>query len=467
LGLTQDIPWELTIELRYQSSEQIYVKPVNLDGGPIPAQVDDLVIVHCPPFSGIGAEEKRMDRGAQQLEIGRGKPGDVLRNLLLEVSLNSSHWASLVSDIQELFRVTLLQPEYDASLPFILCEYLDGVPVKPRTRNGLKRYDIASGGSGFHQVLLLLAFFYARPASVMLLDAPDAHLHVILQRQIYERLRSVAAGRSCQLIIATHSEVLLEATTPTKVLSFLGKPHRLVREQQRDQVREAMARLTTLDLLLVEQRRSVLYCEGQSDFDILSAWADVLDHPARDFFAKPFFHPNGGRNPTEAKRHLFALRAIEPESSGLLILDGDNRLSSDHDLSTQGLTILRWKRYEIENYLLVPSAIERFLAPEPEDLFTRHDANKAIDYLKRQLPAIFFEDPLSDQVQAAVEIPASKQLLPQMFQAVGRIMEKSDFFLIAKVMRKNEVHPDVLGVLDRIASLSQITAADEQRATDH
>ena len=184
VGLTHGHPWKLTVELRYQSSEQIYVKPIDLDNGQVPKQAEDLVIVHCPPFSGIGAEEKRMDRGAQQLEIGRGKPGDILRNLLLEVSQESSQWDALVGDIQELFRVTLLRPDYDASLPFIVCEYLDGVPAKARSRNGLTRYDIASGGSGFHQVLLLLAFFYARPASVMLLDEPDAHLHVILQRQI-------------------------------------------------------------------------------------------------------------------------------------------------------------------------------------------------------------------------------------------------------------------------------------------
>ena len=41
---------------------------------------------------------------------------------------------------------------------------------------------VASAGSGVHQVLLLLAFFYARPSSVFLLDEPYAHLHVFLQK---------------------------------------------------------------------------------------------------------------------------------------------------------------------------------------------------------------------------------------------------------------------------------------------
>ncbi len=452
-GLTAEAPWSLTMELRYQSSEQIYVKPVGIETGKLPPEAAKISVVHCPPFSGIGAEEKRMDRGAQLLEIGKGKPGDILRNLLLEVSQDPEQWKRLVHDIQDLFRVTLIKPEYDTSVPFILCEYLAGLPKTDKGKNGLTQYDIASGGSGFHQILLLLSFFYARPASVLLLDEPDAHLHVILQRQMYERLRSVASKRQCQLVIATHSEVLLEATPPTRVMSFLGKPHRLVRDDQRDQVREAMSRLTTLDLLLAEQGRAVLYCEGESDFNILRAWAEVANHPAKQFFAEPFFHPNGGRNPREAKGHLFALRAIHPKIHGLLLLDGDNRELPDQDLKATGLTIVRWTRYEIENYLLVPDAIRRLLSPEPDDIFTAGEADAAIEYLTNQLPAPFFADPLSDRVQAIVEVPASKKLLPEMFAAAKRPLEKSDFFLIAENMFAAEIHPEVIRVLDKIAGL--------------
>jgi len=451
-GLTTEDPWSLTMELRYQSTEQIYVKPFNIEDG-IPRQAAKLSIVHCPPFSGIGAEEKRMDQGAQLLEIGKGKPGDILRNLLLEVSQEPDQWQNLVKDIKDLFRVTLLKPEYNTSLPFILCEYLSGMPKSGKGKNGLIQYDIASGGSGFHQILLLLSFFYARPASVLLLDEPDAHLHVILQRQMYERLRSVASKRHCQLIIATHSEVLLESTPPTRVMSFLGKPHRLVRDDQREQVREAMSRLTTLDLLLAEQGRAVLYCEGESDFNILAALAIVAEHPAKRFFDEPFFHSNGGRNPREAKGHLFALRTIQPDILGLLLLDGDNRGLEDHELKAQGLNIVRWSRYEIENYLVIPNAIKRMLCSDPQDLFSIEEAKRAIAYLKTQLPEPFFADPLSDTIQAIMEIPASKKLLPEMFEAAGRPLEKSDFFLIAESMRKEEIHPEIIRVLNCIAGL--------------
>jgi len=453
-GLTsQEKPWSLTMELRYQSTELIYVKPLELDESDIPQEALDLAVVHCPPFSGIGAEEKRMDRGAQNLEIGRGKSGDILRNLLLEVSHHEENWNALVKDIQELFNVTLRQPEYAEALPFILCEYLGGIPAEGKKgKGGLPQFDIASGGSGFHQVLLLLSFFYARPATVFLLDEPDAHLHVILQRQIYDRLRTVPSRRECQLIIATHSEVILDATPPSRVVSFLGQPHPLVRADQRDQVREAMSRLTTLDLLLAEQGRAILYCEGDSDFNILRAWSKVLDHPAKHYFSKPFFHVNEGRNPREARGHLFALHAIHPLICGLLLLDGDNRNLPDRELIADGLVVVRWHRYEIENYLVVPNAIKRFLSPDPTYLFTAAEASRAIDYLKTQLPPPFFADPLVDNA-AIVGVPASKELLPQMFEAAGRPLEKGDFFLIAENMRREDIHPEVTRVLDAIAGL--------------
>jgi predicted ATPase len=443
--------WSLTMELRYQGPEQIYVKPIPSESD-VPKGALDLTVVHCPPFSGIGSEEKRMDRGAQNLEIGRGKPGDIIRNLLLEVFQQDSDWNSLVADIEELFHIRILDPVYDESFtPFILCEYLPGIP-KGKGKNGLSALDIASGGSGLLQVLILLSYFYARPASVLLLDEPDAHLHVILQRQIYDRLRSVASKRECQLIVATHSEVILDGTSPARVVSFLGKPHKLVRDDQRDQVREAMKRLTTLDLLNAEQRRQVLYCEGESDFKILEAWARVMNHRALRFFETPFFHSNEGRNPREARAHLFALRAIHPDLQGLLLLDGDNRDFPLHEIEAQGLTIHRWTRYEIENYLLVPSAIHRFLERETPDLFSTKSAEDAIAYLRTQLPPQTFEHPLTDNA-TVIAVRASKDILPQMFEAAGGPLEKADYFLLAAAMLRDEIHPEVVRVLDDIADL--------------
>lgn len=69
---------------------------------------------------------------------------------------------------------------------------------------------------------MLLTFLYTRPDSVLLLDEPDAHLHVILQDVIYGELRSVAAQQNSQLIISTHSEVLVNSVTPRELCVLLN-----------------------------------------------------------------------------------------------------------------------------------------------------------------------------------------------------------------------------------------------------
>ena len=61
---------------------------------------------------------------------------------------------------------------------------------------------------------------------MLLLDEPDAHQHVILQRQVYDRVRAVARWRGGQVLVATHSEVVIDATEPARVIEFTGRPPR-------------------------------------------------------------------------------------------------------------------------------------------------------------------------------------------------------------------------------------------------
>lgn len=446
-GRTPEGPWELTFEFRYQNSELIYVKPSPEHIDNIPKAAEDLQVVHVPPFSGIGAEETHYDRPYQDLLIGQGKAGDILRNLLLEVYQHEdrSAWNSLGKHIEEIFGYRLLPPQYEGR-PYILCEYLKGIP-KGKGKDGLAQLDIASAGSGFHQVLLLLSFFYARPASVLLLDEPDAHLHVILQKQIYDWLRRIAAQRGCQLIVATHSEVLIEDTSPEMILSFYSEPHRLVAGLERDQVREALHRLTAMDILRAEASPGILYVEDETDFNLLAAWARILDHDLHRWFtAHPFWHPNRGRHPREARGHFFAVRVIRPGIRGILLLDGDNRGLPDHEVAADDLALLRWDRYEAESYLLHPAALLRFVEAQAALPLLRIAAER---YLRDQLPPALFREPLqtNDYLRST---PASKTLLPELLRSADLQISKREYYLIAEQMHPEEVPPEVRQKLDTI-----------------
>ncbi len=90
------------------------------------------------------------------------------------------------------------------------------------------RLDLSSSGRGLQQTMLLLAFMAANPHSVVLLDEPDAHLEILRQWQMYQMLTEAAREQGSQIIIASHSEVILnEAADRDVVVAFVGKPHRI------------------------------------------------------------------------------------------------------------------------------------------------------------------------------------------------------------------------------------------------
>jgi len=443
----------LTVTLRYANKEQIYVKLADEQGNPVTnvsPEAQKLKIIHVPPFSGIGAEETGLQLGYQNRLVGQGKPGDVLRNLLLEIyrvdqKEKTGLWQTLTEEVFALFGYRLKEPQYsEATDPFIRIEY-----TQTKTKTA---FDVASAGSGFHQVLTLLGFFYARPASVLLLDEPDAHLHVILQRQVYDLLRTIARKRGCQLLVSTHSEIILEDTGAEQILSFYGPPHRLKVDTHRDQVREALKRLSSLDLLSAENDRNILYVEDESDFKILAEFARILAHDIRRFMATPFVCPIHGRDAREARAHFFGLKAIRPLVKGVLLLDGDNRNLPERDISADNLTILRWKRYEIENYLLHPQALLRFVeGPEP-DLLSHARRKNGEDFLKENFPPPALKDPLKDS-DYLVATAASKSILPDFLKKTETPLLKKNFFQLAAQMKPEEIHPEVKSKLDAMVPI--------------
>ena len=267
------------VELRYHSPQTIYAIPTEgwtkfrkLDGlGGLPK------IAYVPPFSGLEPTEKWMDVSPIRQQIGKGQPGGVLRNLLLQVG-NIAHrkkgdvppedWQELSSVILRWFSVRIHEPEYNSATDVnITVEY---------EQHG-KLYDIISGGSGFHQTLTLLAFFFGYHPTTILLDEPDAHLHVNLQREILDYFKRKALERGVQFLIATHAEELARGVDATQIVSLLsGTPKRI---QSTPALLRAMADVANEEITRLQASPYILYVEGESDERILRAWANQLLTP--------------------------------------------------------------------------------------------------------------------------------------------------------------------------------------------
>src|SRR5207249_4142412 len=134
--------------------------------------------------------------------------------LLLAAANDRPAWDRLTATIRELFSFELLPP--DGTGADILAEY--------RMKDNGPRLDIASAGSGFQQVLMLLTFLHTRKGAVLLLDEPDAHLHIFLQEAIFQCLRDAALHTRSQLVVSTHAEVIIDSVDLSELCILVDRP---------------------------------------------------------------------------------------------------------------------------------------------------------------------------------------------------------------------------------------------------
>ena len=274
-GVTNDRPWKCGFEFDYANEESFYCRPLrDLDEKSgrrmvIPEEAMNVLVAFLPPMSGLAANETRLDLGAINVRVGEGQTAGVLRNLCYSINTNKPElWKKLVHHILDLFGSTLEPPRYIPERGELEMAY---------SENDV-RLDLSSSGRGLQQTLLLLAYMYANPNSVVLLDEPDAHLEILRQRQIYQLLTDVARTNGNQVIAASHSEVLLnEAAGRDLVIAFVGsRPHPMV--DRGSQVMKALEEIGFDQYYQAEQTGWVLYLEGSTDLATLRAFADRLGH---------------------------------------------------------------------------------------------------------------------------------------------------------------------------------------------
>ena len=445
--------WSVTMELIPDSTEQIYVRPMKADASPDVLRNLDLRVAFIPPMTGIGIDEPVFQPPKIEQLLGLGRPGDVLRNLLVEANRDEVAWSALQESIKKLFGYTLRPP--DTSGAHIVADYT----MADSSGDG-PILDIASAGSGFQQVLMLLAFLNARPGAVLLLDEPDAHLHVILQDAIYHELRTVAARQRSQLIVATHSEVVINSVEPRELYVMLDEPRPIADSAERNLLLSTLRVLSNADMMQALDVRGVLYVEGHTDIDILRAWAARLGHRAETLLTTEVMwkqtviqtrEGGAGASGIKARDHFGALQLVRDDLPGLELVDGDAHQDiRSSPITGAGLQRLRWLRYEIESYLVHPDALARFV----ESMVGAEAAKPHVDdlraYMRREFPPAVIDDPLRDH-PFLNGTKARTEILPPVLSVAGiHELPYTHYHEIAQVMLPEEIHPEVSEKLDAI-----------------
>jgi hypothetical protein len=301
-----------------------------------------------------------------------------------------------------------------------------------------------------------LTFLNTRPGSVLLLDEPDAHLHVLLQDAIYSELRSVAARQNSQLIVATHSEVIINSVEPRELYILFNHPRRVSDEGERTKLARSLGILTDTDIMLALVSPGILYVEGNTDLNILREWAKILDHPVKDalmqvFWKSTVWENRPGARGVSSKDHYEALKLAREDLPGLIILDGDDDARiTETPLTGRGLQRIRWRRYEIESYLIHPAALARYVEHKVGTGAADLHLADLEQYFADNFPPAVIRDPMGAHAFLN-STKARTDIIPPALAAAGvHGVEYTDFHEIAALMRPEEIHPEVIEKLDAI-----------------
>lgn len=449
------------VQLRYQSPQAIFAIPQNgwsdfIAKTNLPSFPK---IVYVPPFSGLEPNEEWRDEGGVKQQIGKAHPGSVLRNLLFRVVdrpnniKNNDDWKEIVGKIKEWFNVDLLAPQYikGGNNPFIFSEY----------QVNKKTFDIISGGSGFHQILTLLAFVYGYPEiGTILFDEPDAHLHVNLQKQIIQYFQNKTHK---QFIIATHSEEFINKVPPTNILSILsGEP---VRPSTTPKIISALRDIENNDIVRTQASPYILYIEGEDDQRLLATWAKII---GQEILYQKFYTYvlNGGSKKGMkdwADTHFEALRQIVPNVKRAILLDYDDDTLAINP-TPSNITLNEWKRKNIDNYLLVPDAWKRAITKKTglavNDLAIQAEIKQIDDFFADEGLMLPPNTTWKDVSMTAFKyIDGKKRLFEDNNSLFQQIKQQSNKLIlnreaIASCMDKTEIHNDIEHFFNNLSQIA-------------
>lgn len=232
--------------------------------------------------------------------------------------------------------------------------------------------EIVWAGFGFQVWCQMLThIIQSSDVSLFMIDEPDIYLHSDLQRQLMGILRNLGPD----ILLATHStEIIAEAETEDIVVinKKKNRPMRIKDPTQLEEVFKILGSNVNPILTQLAKTRHVVFVEGK-DFQVLSRFAKKLGFPEvagrAGFAVVPIegFSPDRARSLKKGIETTLGLKV-----AAAVVLDRDYRSAAERKHieealkdGTQFSVVHACK--EIENFLLVPEAIDRAIKARLRD----------------------------------------------------------------------------------------------------
>jgi hypothetical protein len=233
------------------------------------------------------------------------------------------------------------------------------------------------------QMWLQTMWFLARckQYETVILDEPDVYMHADLQRRLIRFLK----GRHSQVILATHSVEIMSEVEPENILVVDREKRQAqfttdVPEVQK--VVDQIGGVQNLQLARLWGAKRCLLVEGD-DLNLLKYFQNTLfPNSAEPIDALPNLSLGGWGGWGYAIGSSMAMNtAVGQNVRSYCIFDSDFHTpgqiaTREAEALEKGVSLHIWSRKEIENYLLVPTAIRRVIARRIQDRgqLPAHDA---------------------------------------------------------------------------------------------
>jgi hypothetical protein len=393
------------------TQDRLYVKNTSSN-----LSEDDSIpeIAYLPPFAGITEKEPWRTVADRRKQIGLGLSGSVLRNLIYDYyfdylekgnpenflhyprklrkqktteALNETVFGKLNNILAEVFYKKLFPENFSREfhnylkVPLKMGAWVNGGHFEP-----LKQYssrDIMAEGRGFLQWLSTFCLLFDSKINILLLDEPDAHLHATLQVELIKYLELFSGGTQKQILVATHSSEVIKSVSPYSVLEVRNVNSSYCMTDS--QVKTILLGLGVQHFPLlhkIQKGKKIIFVEAGFDERIIKKLAEKLERPINAdvvFWPMASTHKDRKQVFLHLKNEINGIKVISLSDKDDFLYSQTRRSLTDDSCPDVSEVInkvenkflsKRWRRWELENYLINPKAIAEIANKAEDDIIS-------------------------------------------------------------------------------------------------
>lgn len=227
--------------------------------------LDEAIFIYqTRPVSGVHQFEPYYNEAQIKKKIQKGYSHEVLRNKIISKRKSITNLEQSISEITE--------KTVKFSLPSPTRREKDEYVCLDVSVDGSKPYDLHLQGSGFLQIVEILATveFIDAPLKLLLVDEPDSHIHSKLQKNLLMHLRKIDHN---QFFIISHNDQFVTNAGDGEVFFLSGDSKRIgelepIHQDGFDIIKSSLGGII-LSLDLLSQAKDIVFVEGKDDAEYL------------------------------------------------------------------------------------------------------------------------------------------------------------------------------------------------------